>query len=106
MTSVEGTEAPIEDTRRRQLVEVTIDSLAELGYVGTTLAQIAARVVPTYPSSARLSMVDRKSTRLNSSHLGISYAVFCLKKKNQQQILFVQLSFFLIEHKSPVIGLC
>jgi betaine-aldehyde dehydrogenase len=34
---------PIEEMRRRQLVEVTIDSLAELGYVGTTLAQIAAR---------------------------------------------------------------
>src|SRR5262245_64301944 len=29
---------------------------------------------------------DRKSTRLNSSHLGISYAVFCLKKKKKQQI--------------------
>src|SRR5438045_5443707 len=28
---------------------------------------------------------DRKSTRLNSSHLGISYAVFCLKKKNTRQ---------------------
>src|SRR5256885_1674097 len=28
-------------------------------------------------------MVDRKSTRLNSSHLVISYAVFCLKKKNK-----------------------
>src|ERR1039458_8898178 len=28
------------------------------------------------------SLVDRKSTRLNSSHLGISYAVFCLKKKH------------------------
>src|SRR5471030_3400759 len=27
---------------------------------------------------------DRKSTRLNSSHLGISYAVFCLKKKNKK----------------------
>src|SRR5258705_3411613 len=27
---------------------------------------------------------DRKSTRLNSSHLGISYAVFCLKKKHEQ----------------------
>src|SRR5947199_955539 len=27
---------------------------------------------------------DRKSTRLNSSHLGISYAVFCLKKKKNQ----------------------
>src|SRR5256885_5500985 len=30
-------------------------------------------------------MVDRKSTRLNSSHLVISYAVFCLKKKNTAQ---------------------
>src|SRR5262245_62683454 len=28
-------------------------------------------------------MEDRKSTRLNSSHLGISYAVFCLKKKRK-----------------------
>src|SRR5437899_3523376 len=27
---------------------------------------------------------DRKSTRLNSSHLGISYAVFCLKKKKRR----------------------
>jgi betaine-aldehyde dehydrogenase len=34
---------PPEDTRRRQLVDVTIDSLAEVGFVGTTLAQIAAR---------------------------------------------------------------
>src|SRR5437660_4117338 len=32
-------------------------------------------------STARL---DRKSTRLNSSHVAISYAVFCLKKKNKQ----------------------
>src|SRR5262245_65153256 len=29
---------------------------------------------------------DRKSTRLNSSHLGISYAVFCLKKKNMTTV--------------------
>src|SRR3712207_7278972 len=29
---------------------------------------------------------DRKSTRLNSSHANISYAVFCLKKKNTQNI--------------------
>src|SRR5437660_7188120 len=28
---------------------------------------------------------DRKSTRLNSSHVAISYAVFCLKKKNKKQ---------------------
>src|SRR2546426_6842035 len=33
-------------------------------------------------SSSSSSVADRKSTRLNSSHLVISYAVFCLKKKN------------------------
>src|SRR5256885_11535822 len=33
-------------------------------------------------ASGRDSHTDRKSTRLNSSHLVISYAVFCLKKKN------------------------
>src|SRR5205814_10724737 len=32
---------------------------------------------------------DRKSTRLNSSHLGISYAVFCLKKKTKQLVFCV-----------------
>src|SRR5882724_8754028 len=30
--------------------------------------------------------LDRKSTRLNSSHLGISYAVFCLKKKKKNHV--------------------
>src|SRR2546429_2762836 len=34
----------------------------------------------------RVRLADRKSTRLNSSHGYISYAVFCLKKKNKQQI--------------------
>src|SRR5258705_4032884 len=34
------------------------------------------------PAGPLLATIDRKSTRLNSSHLGISYAVFCLKKKN------------------------
>src|ERR1039458_8372109 len=32
------------------------------------------------------AFTDRKSTRLNSSHLGISYAVFCLKKKNMEDV--------------------
>src|SRR5438045_5314980 len=31
---------------------------------------------------------DRKSTRLNSSHLGISYAVFCLKKKKKNKKIY------------------
>src|SRR5690242_21290495 len=37
--------------------------------------------VASNPSQAS---VDRKSTRLNSSHMSISYAVFCLKKKNKK----------------------
>src|SRR5262245_62477309 len=32
-----------------------------------------------------INAADRKSTRLNSSHLGISYAVFCLKKKKKKK---------------------
>src|SRR2546426_5192682 len=32
---------------------------------------------------------DRKSTRLNSSHLVISYAVFCLKKKKKTNVLYI-----------------
>src|SRR2546429_4975411 len=38
---------------------------------------------PVRPSGKRTTMLDRKSTRLNSSHGYISYAVFCLKKKKQ-----------------------
>src|SRR3712207_8378119 len=36
----------------------------------------------TLPNAERFPWTDRKSTRLNSSHANISYAVFCLKKKN------------------------
>src|SRR5205814_9576425 len=39
---------------------------------------------PRWKSWSPRSPTDRKSTRLNSSHLGISYAVFCLKKKTHQ----------------------
>src|SRR5690606_42098932 len=37
------------------------------------------------PGPRRSRMVDRKSTRLNSSHVKISYAVFCLKKKKKEK---------------------
>src|SRR5688572_32208351 len=64
------------------------------GFRGTR--QLATRnvlcrlVVPSRTSdrsrqaSRGLTSTDRKSTRLNSSHSQISYAVFCLKKKNKQ----------------------
>src|SRR2546427_5231836 len=41
---------------------------------------------PTRPTASKSNSVrDRKSTRLNSSHSQISYAVFCLKKKKQHR---------------------
>src|SRR3989475_7629483 len=42
-----------------------------------------ARMLPVGNPSARRNLRDRKSTRLNSSHSQISYAVFCLKKKKK-----------------------
>src|SRR5690625_7120985 len=36
------------------------------------------------PGDVQLRIADRKSTRLNSSHVAISYAVFCLKKKKRR----------------------
>src|SRR5690554_7230040 len=41
------------------------------------------RIKPAIMTSAT-TIIDRKSTRLNSSHVRISYAVFCLKKKKQK----------------------
>src|SRR5206468_11493025 len=53
----------------------------------TASPRIVFHVPDTTDSSERSceSKPDRKSTRLNSSHDQISYAVFCLKKKNQSQ---------------------
>src|SRR5258707_3666372 len=44
------------------------------------------QVPPSSPS--RSAMQDRKSTRLNSSHANISYAVFCLKKKKIKSLKY------------------
>src|SRR5256885_9426254 len=45
------------------------------------------------PLASGSRTIDRKSTRLNSSHLVISYAVFCLKKKNDSQQPAASLTF-------------
>src|SRR5437870_8942571 len=45
--------------------------------------ELVGRMLPSHLLSLRVNAdQDRKSTRLNSSHVAISYAVFCLKKKN------------------------
>src|SRR2546430_5559475 len=49
------------------------------------------------PAPENPGMVDRKSTRLNSSHSQISYAVFCLKKKKKLQHGKHQIQFFVFD---------
>src|SRR5256885_10078232 len=54
-----------------------------------------SRPTPRASSPPRATTTDRKSTRLNSSHLVISYAVFCLKKK---KVLHPPPRFQLVSH--------
>src|SRR5438034_6689464 len=58
----------------RAMVQPIVDALVAAGAE-------AVSVTASPPDAAPIT--DRKSTRLNSSHTVISYAVFCLKKKNR-----------------------
>src|SRR5437870_9751673 len=59
----------------------TVDENAgESGYVVSH--RIQHEDITREPAQDLAAGLDRKSTRLNSSHVAISYAVFCLKKKN------------------------
>src|SRR3712207_8340805 len=71
----------------------TTTTIAEHGFYGQTWTlwehtgthlDAPAHFIPSGRRSPALELeeLDRKSTRLNSSHANISYAVFCLKKKN------------------------
>src|SRR3989442_7355788 len=56
--------------------------LAGCGVEANGLGEVGdGRIVLLFTQKGGPSVVDRKSTRLNSSHVRISYAVFCLKKK-------------------------
>src|SRR5256885_3080156 len=53
--------------------------------MGTACARRTERIAVARRMNTSAPSVDRKSTRLNSSHLVISYAVFCLKKKKKDE---------------------
>src|SRR5207253_3528087 len=60
----------------RSGTRLTIYSIENIFKKHVRLAEIKRHITP--------HSLDRKSTRLNSSHVAISYAVFCLKKKNKK----------------------
>src|SRR5215510_14894016 len=77
---------------RKVRLIVAAATMAALGYSGLAGSQegpilIGASIpitgnVSNFGQHSRWGAEDRKSTRLNSSHVAISYAVFCLKKQN------------------------
>src|SRR2546430_8064123 len=64
-----------------QAVTIKFPLLGEILVHGAKHVVQALHVVRTV-ANQNVQQIDRKSTRLNSSHSQISYAVFCLKKKN------------------------
>src|SRR3712207_7905330 len=67
--------------------------VALAGAVGLLLWAVVPRAVDQVTTALRDFDVseDRKSTRLNSSHANISYAVFCLKKKKKRKYIVIRL---------------
>src|SRR5438034_7222175 len=66
--------------------DVTVRSLAPSSKVALPTARVGSPIrtlLMTCVTIVRIGDPDRKSTRLNSSHTVISYAVFCLKKKKK-----------------------
>src|SRR3712207_7425884 len=60
----------------------------------TASSRVIPPTTPHAPSGTAPSTAgDRKSTRLNSSHANISYAVFCLKKKKHKKLIIYLIQF-------------
>src|SRR5437867_9971333 len=70
-------------TRRSSDLQAEIQSSASRP-MPHVQASTCSRITDRHTSKRTTRQKDRKSTRLNSSHRTISYAVFCLKKKKQQ----------------------
>src|SRR2546426_5982071 len=80
--------------------------LADWDHVMATLASREENLKGTIVEQDRVMAIldqDRKSTRLNSSHLVISYAVFCLKKKKNNEKTGYRTEKDMYAHNPPVI---
>src|SRR3712207_7521594 len=76
---------PAEDRRTPRRPSTTTAAAASTPCTGTAAAgATTTSTAAAMPAVAERATRDRKSTRLNSSHANISYAVFCLKKKTRR----------------------
>src|SRR5438874_3821848 len=75
---------PLRHRRGRIRCDLFPDFFADHHMEDLFLAPLLAVAILNFvhPAESLFAVPDRKSTRLNSSHVEISYAVFCLKKKN------------------------
>src|SRR5690625_6035623 len=66
-----------------ELYQTLLHSIKEKDFktLSTTLSTVKLHTISNYMKTSVNTLKDRKSTRLNSSHVANSYAVFCLKKK-------------------------
>src|SRR3712207_7782331 len=69
-------------TAEVQVEPRSIQLIGHFAAENTLVLQVAGKVIIELGGRESNVSQDRKSTRLNSSHANISYAVFCLKKKN------------------------
>src|SRR5207249_10442636 len=69
----------------RRFLETCLEVGHHIGFGFEVVSSVPAREGFFLTPSCSCHVLDRKSTRLNSSHVSISYAVFCLKKKKQPQ---------------------
>src|SRR5690625_6318836 len=70
----------VRDSADDVIAVCSIENIDPVGVHTGDAITVAPAVTLTQPEYEK---IDRKSTRLNSSHVAISYAVFCLKKKNK-----------------------
>src|SRR3712207_8293160 len=79
--------ALVEDQAADAGADVGSARLAGDHHVASLLPQSCGEALHLGRLAGALASLDRKSTRLNSSHANISYAVFCLKKKKQETLM-------------------
>src|SRR5258708_19542583 len=91
------------DTATTEIYTLSLHDALPISFRPMRSVRPAARTASKRLSESDMPWTDRKSTRLNSSHQIISYAVFCLKKKKTSTFLLLHPihKSYLIHHPPP-----